>query len=156
MIAVAGAGQPNLGSWPRAAALVGRGLLLLSVLLCGPLQTARGQGEQFRPPGFELGFLVLLTEGERYQGIAPEDQERIRTGHGMHLLRLMQTGVIELAGPFQVQPIPDLGGALAIEVYRVESREDVDRLMAEDPAIREGMFRYRVYPIWLPPQAVPR
>lgn len=85
-------------------------------------------------------FLVILEPGPAWIKGKPLSEQPLRE-HGRYLLQRYSEGLIKEAGPFT----DDSGGAL---IYRATSREAVDTLLAEDPAVAEGILVPRVYP-WL-------
>lgn len=67
----------------------------------------------------------------------------IRPHHRAYLEELRHRGHVVAAGPFE-----DDGGALII--YRVESSDVLERILAQDPYVREDVFGTRSVHEWQP------
>src|SRR4030095_13647963 len=59
--------------------------------------------------------------------------------HGRYMLDLYRRGLLQLAGPFG----DDSGGAL---VFRAPSEREARAIVAADPAVVDGVFRYELRP----------
>ncbi len=92
-------------------------------------------------------WLMLLMAGPRRD----QDEataERIQRDHFRHLFELESRGQLTLFGP-----VEDAGELRGIGVLTVETREEADALMAEDPAVAAGRLRVEVHPWFTRPGA---
>lgn len=82
--------------------------------------------------------LVLLLAGKE----EPADQDRaasLQLGHLTHLFTMEQQGHISIFGP--VNNAPRIKGII---VFNTTDKELINRLMGEDPTVREGYFTYEL------------
>jgi uncharacterized protein len=76
----------------------------------------------------------------------PPDNERrlaVRPQHRAYLEQLSRSGYVVAAGPFDKDD-----GALIL--YSVSGRDELDRLLAEDPYVRADVFGERIVQGWRP------
>ena len=66
-------------------------------------------------------------------------ERRIARAHYAYLNRLADEGVVFSAGRTE-------GAELGIVVFSAESEAEATRIMEEDPAIKSGILRARLYP----------
>jgi uncharacterized protein YciI len=78
----------------------------------------------------------MLTEGPTGEEAAILDQ------HVAYLGDLTERGVVLLAGRTQNKDESSFG----IVIFQVESEEEARRVMEEDPAVRGGIMRAKLYP----------
>jgi uncharacterized protein YciI len=70
------------------------------------------------------------------------DEYRIVDEHFHYLERLARKGVVLLAGrTLNTDP-----SAFGIVIFEASSEADADRVMTEDPAVREGIFKATLFP----------
>ena len=76
---------------------------------------------------------------------SPDNEERlaVRARHRGYLEQLNRTGHVVAAGPFD-----DDSGALIL--YSVFGRDELDRLLAEDPYVQADVFGERIVRGWRP------
>lgn len=82
--------------------------------------------------------LVLLLAGKKEM---PDDDgaKALQLGHLTHLFTMERDGHISIFGP--VNNDARLKGII---VFNTTDREQITRLLAEDPAVREGYFTYEL------------
>jgi uncharacterized protein len=83
-------------------------------------------------------FLVVFQPGPAWIEGKPVAEQPLRT-HGSYILRRYAEGLVMEAGPFG----DGTGGAL---IYRAGSREAVEALLADDPAVIDRVMVPTVYP----------
>lgn len=83
-------------------------------------------------------YVVLYTPGPNWlpgQGVYNQPLEE----HGHYMQRLYDQGKLLLGGPF----IDDSGGMAVIEVA---GEAEAQRAVADDPAVRDGIFSATIHP----------
>lgn len=85
-------------------------------------------------------YLVFLKKGPH------RDQDsvtasRIQEGHMNHIRSMAASGKMDLAGPLM-----DEGDIRGICVYNVNSREEAEKLSAQDPAVKSGRLVTEIHP----------
>lgn len=91
-------------------------------------------------------LLLLLAGPRRDQDEATAD--RIQLEHLAHLFELEAAGRLTLFGP-----VRDAGELRGIGVLTVETIEEAEALMADDPAVVSGRLRAEVHPWFTRPGA---
>lgn len=115
-----------------------------------PAQDAAGG-----PPGYQRGFLVLLTPGPQL-GVMPQaDMQRQFMRHGARLTMLLERGEAVVAGPF-LEPATAASGALGFVVLRGGDEAAARRTMDGDPAVQSRLFGVTLIATWIPPGGPPR
>lgn len=109
--------------------------------------TAHGQRERTITQGdttftMKQYFFCLLTKGPH------RDQDSataalIQSGHMENIRRLADDGTLVVAGPFG-----DDGEWRGIFVFDVATKEEAERLVASDPAIKTGRLKAEIHPWW--------
>jgi uncharacterized protein YciI len=80
----------------------------------------------------------MLTSGNnRSQDSAAAD--KIQQGHMANITRLYNEGKLKVAGP-----IGDDGNWKGIFIFDCSSKEEVEKLLATDPAIASGRLAYEI------------
>lgn len=93
------------------------------------------------PTVLEHAFLVVFTPGPAWiEGKSVTEQPL--SEHGSYLLSLFAQGKVKQAGPF----IGHDGNAAGAIVYRADSLDDVNELIANDPGVVSGIMVPTVYP----------
>jgi len=118
-------------------------LLLLSFLLPllliaqqKPKQEKKSEGE------IRQYFFVMLTAGKnRSQDSATA--AKIQEGHMANINRLYTEGKLKVAGPFG-----DEGKWIGIFIFDCASKEEVEKLLVTDPAVKSGRLAYEIHPWW--------
>ena len=70
------------------------------------------------------------------------EEEKILEGHTSYLKELTEQGVVILAGRTQAANEKAFG----IVIFRTDSKETAQRIMAEDPAVKQGVMHAELYP----------
>lgn len=94
--------------------------------------------------------LGLLRRPSGAPSYSDEELEEIQAGHLKHLEQMAQSGDLVLAGP--IERGGDLRGIL---IFRTESADRIEELVAEDPAIKAGRLKLELYPWTVPEQCFP-
>lgn len=90
-------------------------------------------------------WFVMLTKGSnRTQDSATA--AKIQAGHLANIDRLYEEGKIKVAGPFG-----DKGNWLGIFIFDCATKEEVETLLATDPAVSSGRLAYDIRPWWTAP-----
>ncbi|KAF1719913.1 YciI family protein [Pseudoxanthomonas wuyuanensis] len=93
------------------------------------------------PQQAQTTYLVLYRPGPAWAAGKPIRQQPPKE-HGRYMLELFKQGKLRSAGPFE-----DDSGA-AVVLLAVDAAE-AEALVAADPAVAEGVFRYQIHP-WSP------
>lgn len=88
-------------------------------------------------------WLVIYSPGPSWKEGKPVTEQGLE-GHFHWLLELYANGTMKLAGPFT----DDTGGMVVLEA---DDAAVVRGLLAEDPAIADGIMQYEVRPLRLHP-----
>lgn len=91
----------------------------------------------------ETLFVVSFSPGAAWQDGVPMSQQPGLRAHGENMARLFAEGRIYAAGPY----MQDDGAAMGeggMMIVRARSREEVELMLAADPAIMSGVFVARV------------
>jgi uncharacterized protein YciI len=87
-------------------------------------------------------YLCLLKVGtNRSQDSATVAQ--IQKGHMDNISRMAKDGVLSIAGPFGGD-----GELRGIFIFNVKTKEEAEKLAAEDPAVKSGRLTAEVYEWW--------
>lgn len=122
-------------------------LLLIAGIFCTTLSFAQAtkkvtQADKKEEEQFEMKiyYMVFLKKGpDRSQDSATA--AKIQEGHMKHLNDMYKQGKMDLAGPFD-----DDGDIRGICVYNVATKEEVEKLVAQDPAIKSGRLVAEIHP----------
>ncbi|MBV9987587.1 MAG: hypothetical protein JO301_07905 [Chitinophagaceae bacterium] len=108
------------------------------LLICLPF----GLAAQDKKPENQIRqyFFVMLTAGKnRSQDSATA--ARIQEGHLANIGRLYNEGKLKVAGPFG-----DNGAWIGLFIFDCASKEEVEKLLQTDPAIKSGRLAYEIHP----------
>ena len=83
-------------------------------------------------------FLVIYKPGPAWLPGKPASAQPLKE-HGKYMLSLYAKGSLKIAGPFT----DDAGGALVLEVG---GEAEVRAIVAEDPAVKSGVFVQEMHP----------
>lgn len=111
-------------------------LLLTVMSLAGQAQTSKNK--KAANAGIREYWFVLLVKGpQRDQDSVTAAQ--IQKGHMANITRLYNEGKIKVAGPFGEE-----GDWQGIFIFDAASREEVEKLLQSDPAIKAGRLNYQI------------
>ena len=86
-------------------------------------------------------FVMLLKGNNRTQDSATA--AKIQDGHMANITSLYNAGKLKVAGPFG-----DDGDWRGIFIFDCETKEEVEKLLATDPAVVAGRLAYDIHPWW--------
>ena len=116
--------------------------LIYILFLVGILNAKALAQDESIPPGMKSYTFVMLTAGpNRSQDSATVAQ--IQTAHLNHISTMMQTGKLNVAGPFL-----DDGIWRGILIFNTDDTSMVKDMIDEDPAVLAGRLRYEIHP-WM-------
>lgn len=87
-------------------------------------------------------FFVMLNSGPT-KSQTKEEAAEIQKGHMAHISWMAAEGYVDLAGPVESQD--EFRGIL---VFSVPTLEEVEKLVAMDPAVKAGRLVMKIYPWW--------
>lgn len=90
-------------------------------------------------PSSKQTYLVVYKRGPAWVGNTLAEQSL--QAHGKYMLDLYEQGSMKFAGPF----LDDAGGAIVLEA---EDEAEAMALVANDPAVKQGIFVSEIHP-WL-------
>lgn len=97
-------------------------------------------------PNIRQYWFVMLTSGpNRSQDSATAAQ--LQAGHMANMKTMHEAGKLKVAGPFG-----DDGNWRGIFIFDCESKEEVEKLLAGDPAIAAGRLNYEIHPWYTAPK----
>ncbi|XZF13179.1 YciI family protein [Chitinophagaceae bacterium MMS25-I14] len=89
-------------------------------------------------------YFVMLTKGKKRDEIKDTNVlKKIQDGHLANIRRLADEGKIVVVGPFG-----DDGNWRGIFIFNCTTKEEVEKLLATDPAIKAGRLSYEIHPWW--------
>ena len=90
-------------------------------------------------------YMGLLKRGDRAAewDARPDDLARLQEAHLANNARLVETGELILVGPFT-----DDGFWRGVFVFKVDSLEEAEALVAGDPAVQAGRLAFELHP-WM-------
>ena len=88
-------------------------------------------------------WLVLYTRGADTTALDSATSTLLMTGHLDHQAEQARRGLIVMAGPFG-----DNGDLRGLLIYDVESREEVEGYLLQDPLVRRKRLAYTIRPWW--------
>lgn len=92
-------------------------------------------------------FIVSFSAGPAWRTDAPMSEQAGMRAHGENMARLFAEGRIYAAGPYMTDDSAQMGDGGMI-IMRGSSREEVERLLSEDPAVAGGLFVAEVTRWW--------
>jgi uncharacterized protein YciI len=81
--------------------------------------------------------LVVLTKGVNYEH--PDTRRIIQSEHLPYTFKLRKEGIVVLA-----MPVYDDTRIAAIGIYAGRSKEEVKKLVVNDPGVKAGIFEYEI------------
>jgi uncharacterized protein YciI len=115
-------------------------LVILGTAYLSPLIFAQ---ETFPPPEGKATYLIIYRPGPAWLAGKPVSAQPLKE-HGKYMLSLYIKGSMKLAGPLA----DDAGGAVLLAVA---DESEAKAIVAEDPAVKSGIFVYEMHPWKLQP-----
>ena len=120
-------------------------LTTLVMMLCNLAFSQADKPKQKPEDQVKQYWFVMLTAGKsRSQDSAAA--AKIQEGHMANIHRLYYEGKLKVAGPFG-----DDGNWRGIFIFNCDTKEEVEQLLASDPAIAAGRLGYEIHPWWTAP-----
>lgn len=105
------------------------------------------------PIGIQLYYMGFLIQSPDRRSIPDSLAQAAGHGHMENIGRLLETGQLMLAGPFDDSEAP-FGQTLAgIFILQAENKPEAEALLATDPAVQAGLFSFEVVP-WYGPSGI--
>lgn len=135
----------------RRRAIVNPLLVLVLLLFAGiataaeaPADTKSAPAANAMPEGMKQYWFVMLSRGPRRgEAISTERGAELQAGHMAHMEAQHAAGKLVLAGPFG-----DDGNWRGIQIYDAASKDEVEAICAEDPAVKAGRLACEIHPWW--------
>jgi uncharacterized protein YciI len=105
--------------------------------------TAADEKQQVAPKASKATFLVIYRPGPAWLAGKSVSEQPLKE-HGEYMLSLYVRGSMKLAGPLA----DNAGGAVVLEVA---DQPEAQAIVAEDPAVKSGIFVYEMHPWELKP-----
>jgi uncharacterized protein YciI len=86
--------------------------------------------------------LMLYKEGP-HRNQSPEDANKLQMEHLHYLFSLRAQGMLLLNGP-----VTDQSALKGIGIFNSTEIKDVEKLVAEDPAVKAGRLVFELYPLF--------
>ena len=114
--------------------------LLISCILFSALVYSQ-QGKKSETQIRQYWFVMLTAGNNRSQDSLAA--AKIQEGHMANITRLYNDGKLKVAGPFG-----DEGKWIGIFIFDCSTKEEVEKLVNTDPAIKAGRLNYEIHPWW--------
>ena len=114
--------------------------LLISCILFSALVYSQ-QGKKSETQIRQYWFVMLTAGNNRSQDSLTA--AKIQEGHMANITRLYNEGKLKVAGPFG-----DEGKWIGIFIFDCSTKEEVEKLVNTDPAIKAGRLNYEIHPWW--------
>ena len=129
-------------------------IVMILCLLCLSATALTAQTAKPAPREFEMKegdttyvmkryYLGIYMRGEKAMDFSEAELEKIQAGHMAHIGKLADAGKVAIAGPFGDDT--DWRGVL---IFDVETQEEAEALVSEDPAVKAGRLRMEIHPWW--------
>jgi len=116
-------------------------LFVIGVLLLAHSWLPRAAAGTEPPSSAKITFLIIYRPGPAWPQGKSVSELPLKE-HGSYMLSLYAKGVMKLAGPLT----DNAGGAVVLEV---SSDEEAKAIVANDPAVKAGIFVHELHP-WAP------
>ena len=118
-------------------------LIMISCCIAASNLSAQNGGKHKKAvPAIKQYWFVMLTKGpNRMQDSATA--AKIQEGHMANITSLYNAGKLKVAGPFG-----DDGDWLGIFIFDCETKAEVEKLLATDPAVIAGRLSCDIRPWW--------
>lgn len=88
-------------------------------------------------------FLCIYLRGDQATEYTKEELAEIQKGHLANINKYAEEGKINIAGPFG-----DDTEKRGILIFDVNTLEEAEKILAEDPAVKAGRLKYELHPWW--------
>jgi uncharacterized protein YciI len=98
------------------------------------------------PPKYEMKqywFVMLIKGKDRDKITDTAIINKLQAGHMANIQAMADAGKLMVAGPFG-----DEGNWRGIFIFDAASKEEVEKLLQTDPAIKAGRLDYEIHPWW--------
>jgi len=92
-------------------------------------------------------YVVLLRRGPAWTPERTPETAKLGEGHMENIRKMAAAGKLVVAGPFEA-PEGDRAALAGIFVFDVATQEEVQALVAGDPAVAAGRFAVEILPWW--------
>ena len=116
--------------------------ILSAILICFTTQAAAQTKPEERIRKY--WFVMLVRGTNRTQDSATA--AKLQHGHMANMDTMYYAGKLKVAGPFG-----DDGNWRGIFIFDCETKEEVEKLLAKDPAIAAGRLAYEIHPWYTEP-----
>lgn len=127
-------------------------LAFIALAAVGFSQTGNKGNEPREKPKFEMKqyWFVMLTRGKDRDKITDTAViNKLQAGHMANMQVMADMGKLIVAGPFG-----DDGNWRGIFIFDAANKEEVEKLLQSDPAIKAGRLDYEIHPWWTAKNAV--
>lgn len=110
------------------------------------VQANAQQNNKAEKPKYEMKqyWFVMLTKGKDRDKITDTAViNKLQAGHMANMQVMADMGKLIVAGPFG-----DDGNWRGIFIFDAASKEEVEKLLQTDPAIKAGRLDYEIHPWW--------
>jgi len=110
------------------------------------VQANAQQNNKAEKPKYEMKqyWFVMLTKGKDRDKITDTAViNKLQAGHMANMQVMADMGKLMVAGPFG-----DDGNWRGIFIFDAASKEEVEKLLQTDPAIKAGRLDYEIHPWW--------
>ena len=118
--------------------------LLFCLLLLSGTASAQENKTNSAPRIRQYWFVMLMRGPERSQDSLTA--VKLQEGHMSNMQKMYEDGKLKVAGPFG-----DDGNWRGIFIFDCETKEEVLKLLARDPAIAAGRLSYEIHPWYTEP-----
>lgn len=115
--------------------------ILLSLLVAVSAALPAVAQEAPDPSDMMIYYVGFLYRGDNWTPEVSEQTREIQAGHMAHINRMAADGKLVLAGPFM-----DDGDLRGMFVFTVDSMEEAEALVQQDPAVQAGRLRVELHP----------
>ena len=115
-------------------------LMLILTIITLAFSFITAQEKDAGKPVMKNYFMVFLKKGIHRNQDSIE-VEKIQKAHLENITKLVQTGKLDIAGPFL-----DDGDLRGIFVFDVPTLKEAEELTESDPAIKSGRLSYEIHP----------
>lgn len=88
-------------------------------------------------------FFAIYLRGENREKLSEEASAKIMEGHLANINKFAESGQIVVAGPFG-----DDTEKRGILIFDVDTQEEAEAILKEDPAVKAGRLTYEIHPWW--------